>query len=111
MPVSTRNVPAVVATVAATFRSASASSRPWSASLHAWASPADSSRSPSTAATLAPYANGAYVNTLNGDPINRAFPPAKLARLVALKTAYDPDNVFHLNQNIRPGEAATTAAA
>ncbi|MFI6827488.1 FAD-binding oxidoreductase [Kribbella sp. NPDC050241] len=63
------------------------------------------------AATLAPYANGAYVNTLNGDPINRAFPPAKLARLVALKTAYDPDNVFHLNQNIRPGEAATTAAA
>ncbi|TCC50536.1 FAD-binding oxidoreductase [Kribbella pittospori] len=63
------------------------------------------------AATLAPYANGAYVNTLNGDPINRAFPPAKLARLVALKTAYDPDNVFHLNQNIKPGEAATTAAA
>ncbi|MGZ0149022.1 FAD-binding oxidoreductase [Kribbella sp. WER1] len=56
----------------------------------------------SYAATLAPYAGGLYVNTLNEDPIQRAFPPAKLERLVALKTAYDPENVFHLNQNIRP---------
>ncbi|MFI6678679.1 FAD-binding oxidoreductase [Kribbella sp. NPDC050470] len=63
------------------------------------------------AAGLAPYASGAYLNTLNGDPINRAFPPAKLARLTALKTAYDPANVFHLNQNIRPGEATTETAA
>ncbi len=63
------------------------------------------------AAMLEPYANGAYVNTLNGDPINRAFPPAKLARLTALKTAYDPANVFHLNQNIRPGEAVAESAA
>ncbi|WP_350279158.1 FAD-binding oxidoreductase [Kribbella sp. HUAS MG21] len=61
------------------------------------------------AAALAPYAHGAYVNTLNDDPIQRAFPPAKLERLVALKTAYDPANVFHLNQNIRP--AATGGAA
>jgi FAD/FMN-containing dehydrogenase len=63
------------------------------------------------AATLAPYANGAYVNTLNEDPINRAFPPATLERLVALKTAYDPANVFHLNQNIRPGEPTAESAA
>jgi FAD/FMN-containing dehydrogenase len=63
------------------------------------------------AATLAPYADGAYVNTLNGDSISRAFPPAKLERLVALKTAYDPANVFHLNQNIRPGEATAESAA
>ncbi|MEU4603425.1 FAD-binding oxidoreductase [Kribbella sp. NPDC023972] len=54
------------------------------------------------AAALAPYAGGAYLNTLNGDPIDRAFPPAKLTRLTALKAAYDPENVFHLNQNIRP---------
>ncbi len=54
------------------------------------------------AATLDPYAGGAYVNTLNGESVSRAFPPAKLARLTALKNAYDPANVFHLNQNIRP---------
>jgi FAD/FMN-containing dehydrogenase len=63
------------------------------------------------AATLAPYASGAYVNTLNDDPIHRAFPPAALERLIALKTAYDPANVFHLNQNIRPGEPTAESAA
>ncbi|MEV0794278.1 FAD-binding oxidoreductase [Kribbella sp. NPDC050459] len=63
------------------------------------------------AGTLAPYASGAYVNTLNEDPIQRAFPPATLRRLVALKTAYDPANVFHLNQNIRPGEPTAESAA
>jgi FAD/FMN-containing dehydrogenase len=54
------------------------------------------------AATLEPYAGGAYLNTLNGESISRAFPPTKLARLTALKNSYDPANVFHLNQNIRP---------
>ncbi len=63
------------------------------------------------AETLAPYANGAYLNVLNGDAISRAFPPATLARLTALKTAYDPTNVFHLNQNIRPSQATTPTAA
>jgi FAD/FMN-containing dehydrogenase len=63
------------------------------------------------AATLEPFAGGAYMNTLNGDPINRAFPPAKLARLTALKTAYDPANVFHLNQNIQPGTTTAESAA
>jgi hypothetical protein len=63
------------------------------------------------AATLAPYASGAYLNTLNDDPIHRAFPPAKLARLTELKTAYDPANLFHLNQNISPREASAETAA
>jgi FAD/FMN-containing dehydrogenase len=60
-------------------------------------------------ASLEPYANGVYVNSLTADEladerrgVRRAYPAAKLARLTALKTAYDPANVFHLNQNIRP---------
>ena len=28
--------------------------------------------------------------------------PEKFRRLVALKDKYDPDNLFHLNQNIKP---------
>jgi FAD/FMN-containing dehydrogenase len=57
------------------------------------------------AARLEPFAAGAYVNTLNDEGaggIGRAYTPAKLARLTALKDAYDPDNVFHLNHNIAP---------
>jgi FAD/FMN-containing dehydrogenase len=57
------------------------------------------------AATLEPFASGMYVNAMSDEGaagVARAFPPAKLARLRALKTAYDPGNVFHLNQNIPP---------
>jgi FAD/FMN-containing dehydrogenase len=57
------------------------------------------------AATLAPYASGAYVNALGdeGDAgVRRAYPPHKLARLRALKQVWDPDNVFHRNHNIAP---------
>ncbi|MGI5126062.1 FAD-binding oxidoreductase [Pseudonocardia sp. CA-107938] len=71
-----------------------------------WEDPADDAERIATvrgyAATLDRYAGGAYVNTLNGESVSRAFPPAKMARLTALKNAYDPTNVFHLNQNIRP---------
>lgn len=57
------------------------------------------------AARLAPFASGAYVNVLSdeGDAgVGRAYSAEKLARLTALKDVYDPDNVFHLNQNIKP---------
>ncbi|HMJ36038.1 MAG TPA: FAD-binding oxidoreductase [Baekduia sp.] len=58
-----------------------------------------------SAAALDGFAAGAYVNALNDEGhagVTRAYPAAKLARLTALKDAYDPGNVFHLNHNIRP---------
>jgi FAD/FMN-containing dehydrogenase len=57
------------------------------------------------AASLEPFASGMYVNAMSDEGatgVARAYPPAKLARLRALKTAYDPENVFRLNQNIEP---------
>jgi FAD/FMN-containing dehydrogenase len=56
-----------------------------------------------TFAALAPHmADAAYVNYLgddDGDRVRTAY-GANWDRLVALKQRYDPDNVFHLNQNI-----------
>ena len=57
------------------------------------------------AASLEPFASGMYVNAMSDEGasgVARAYPPEKLARLRALKAAYDPDNVFRLNQNIPP---------
>ncbi len=57
------------------------------------------------AAGLDPFAGGAYVNVLNDEGragLQRAYSTEKLTRLTALKDAYDPDNVFHLNHNIIP---------
>jgi FAD/FMN-containing dehydrogenase len=54
---------------------------------------------------IEPFADGAYVNTLNdegGGGVRRAYTPDKLARLIALKDTHDPDNVFHLNHNVAP---------
>jgi len=48
---------------------------------------------------------GQYVNDVveQGDDVVRSiYGDAKYKRLRALKRMYDPDNVFRLNQNIRP---------
>ena len=77
----------------------------------AWTDPAEDDLRITAArrhgAALEPFASGVYVNVLSDEGeagVRRAYPPAKMARLVELKRRYDPDNVFHLNQNIRPDQ-------
>jgi FAD/FMN-containing dehydrogenase len=83
-----------------------------------WTDPAEDATRMATAresaAALEPFASGAYVNVLGDEGaagVRRAYSPAKLTRLTALKDAVDPDNVFHLNQNIPPstGEPGPTS--
>jgi FAD/FMN-containing dehydrogenase len=56
---------------------------------------------------LVPYASGAgsYVNFMSEYDENRvrsAYGASKYDRLARIKGEYDPDNVFHLNANIKP---------
>jgi FAD/FMN-containing dehydrogenase len=55
--------------------------------------------------TAAPYASaGGYVNFMTqeeGDRVAAAY-GSNYDRLVQLKQRYDPENIFHLNQNIKP---------
>jgi FAD/FMN-containing dehydrogenase len=74
-----------------------------------WSDPDEDAERLSTArraaAAMQPYATGVYVNMLSdegAEGVRRAYSDAKLARLTAVKDRYDPDNVFHLNQNITP---------
>jgi FAD/FMN-containing dehydrogenase len=57
------------------------------------------------AAAMEPFSSGVYVNVLSDEGatgVRHAYESNTLARLTALKDRYDPDNVFHLNQNIAP---------
>jgi len=52
---------------------------------------------------------GAYVNFLGdegADGVRAAYPGATWERLRRVKERYDPENVFHLNQNIPPANDA-----
>jgi hypothetical protein len=46
------------------------------------------------------YING--ISDFSGDRVRHSYGPAKYERLAAIKTQYDPGNLFHLNANIRP---------
>jgi FAD/FMN-containing dehydrogenase len=65
----------------------------------AWASSLATALSDGTAA--------AYVGFLGDEGeqgVRRAYPPATLDRLDQVKRQYDPDDLFRLNENIRPAE-------
>ncbi|MDQ3937868.1 MAG: FAD-binding oxidoreductase [Chloroflexota bacterium] len=55
---------------------------------------------------LAPHRTGAYVNWLMEEGaarVREVYGEERYRRLQAVKRRYDPENVFHLNQNIVPG--------
>ena len=55
--------------------------------------------------SLSPFSDGAYVNFLSdvsGPSVAAAYPAATYERLAAVKAAYDPDNVFNQNHNVKP---------
>jgi FAD/FMN-containing dehydrogenase len=74
-----------------------------------WPDPADNEANiewvRSYSAATAPHSEeGGYINFMSADDENRA--PANYGatydRLVEVKRNYDPDNLFHMNQNIKP---------
>jgi FAD/FMN-containing dehydrogenase len=74
-----------------------------------WTDPAEDDQRMGAArqfgAAIEPFASGVYVNVLADEGesgVRRAYPAGKLNRLARLKQRYDPDNVFHHNQNVRP---------
>ena len=62
--------------------------------------------------SLKSYGDGVYVNFLDKEGeqrVREAYPPATYERLAELKKRYDPDNLFHLNQNIAPARTGWLA--
>lgn len=62
----------------------------------------------------APYASsGAYVNFMTADEGERVAGAygANYTRLLEIKRRYDPENIFHLNQNIRDSKQITGGMA
>ena len=54
--------------------------------------------------------DGVYINGMTDfdalSPVHAAYGPEKYAWLVAIKTKYDPHNVFRRNANIAPASAS-----
>jgi FAD/FMN-containing dehydrogenase len=57
---------------------------------------------------LQPHRAGVYVNFLDSDDdtsrVREAYGDDTYLRLAEIKAKYDPENVFHINKNIKPGD-------
>ena len=100
-----RWTPARLRSPCATCRGATTHSRCWmepdddTADAHvAWGR--GLSQDMASHATAGVYLN--YTSDEGDDRVREMYGPELYDRLVALKDRYDPDNVFRLNQNIRP---------
>jgi FAD/FMN-containing dehydrogenase len=79
--------------------------------LSMWTDPADDARNieytKAISTAMKPWSTGrAYLNFIGDEGPGRveaAFGPEKYAKLRALKTKWDPTNLFRHNQNIPPG--------
>ncbi|MET0933657.1 MAG: FAD-binding oxidoreductase [Mycetocola sp.] len=72
------------------------------------APPAAAERVGSLWTTVEPFLQGTYAgfsSAPNGEDPALLYPPDTLARLVSVKRAYDPGNLFSRNHNIRPDVA------
>jgi hypothetical protein len=80
--------------------------------ITAWLDPADDERMSTAtrafAAAMRPFRTGAsYLNfTPEDHRVRGAYGDGKYVRLVAPNDTYDPENLFRLNQNIRPSKPA-----
>jgi len=78
-----------------------------------WSDPADTERTigwvRESSAAMAPFATGGVYLNFEQDEgemhVRAGYSAEKYARLVALKDAYDPHNLFRVNQNIAPSSA------
>jgi FAD/FMN-containing dehydrogenase len=81
-----------------------------------WQQPTDDERliaaSRAFCDAMRPFSTGAaYLNFTPEDRVRDAFGTVKYERLVAVKNRYDPDNLFRLNQNIKPTLGGQPASA
>ena len=84
--------------------------------LSMWADPADTDRNieytKRLAGALKPWSTGNVYLNFHGDEglgrVEAGFGPEKFARLRQLKAEWDPDNLFHHNQNIPPAPPIPT---